>query len=80
MLRKYKTSHIDPLRAKKATAALRDAWFELVRSTIVDLHAEGRLPDDWTSFDKIPSRYKYNVDEESKDYNSTPRRFEPPPL
>ena len=68
VLRKYKSSHIDPLRAKKATAAVRDAWFHLVRSTVVELHAQGHIP--WASFNAIPAANKYNYDEEAKDYNS----------
>ena len=62
-LRRYKTSSLDPKRAQKATAYLRDKWFALIANYVTKLYADAKIP--WPRFDKIPSRCKYNVDEDA---------------
>ena len=60
---RYRTSSLDPKRAAKATPELRDKWFAKVDGYVRRLYSEGKIP--WPTFDKIPARCKYNVDEDA---------------
>ena len=59
----HKTSVLDIQRAEKATVALRNTWFGLVRSYVQSLYSEGKIP--WATFEEIPADCKFNMDEEA---------------
>lgn len=56
-----KSSQLDPKRAMNATADIRDAWFDLLDAYVKRLHSERKIP--WDSWEMVPDRCKYNMDE-----------------
>ena len=64
-IKSYKTSAIAEVRATKATAELRDHWFNLVEDFVKHLFAEGKVIYD--TYDKVPAVFKWNMDEEGAD-------------
>jgi len=50
---------IDSIRAKKATTALRDAWFDRVDRFIKELHQHQQELVSWETFDDVPRNAKY---------------------
>ncbi|KAL1525482.1 hypothetical protein AB1Y20_020338 [Prymnesium parvum] len=59
-LRAFKASHVDPLRAKKASAEVRDQFFDLFERMVSTLYARGQDPDD----PLVPASFAWKTPEE----------------
>mmetsp|Transcript_26567 Transcript_26567/g.89377 ORF Transcript_26567/g.89377 Transcript_26567/m.89377 type:complete len:396 (-) Transcript_26567:8-1195(-) len=66
-LASYKSSAIDPARARQATPEVRDTFFDLVEEVTAREFAAGKIT--WAMFAQVPDANKYNMDEEGKDAN-----------
>jgi len=64
-VQRYKNSGLDTKRAEKATEALRDEWFGLIRRELQRLADEAVLPKELAKFEAWPADCKYNVDEDA---------------
>jgi hypothetical protein len=66
----YLSSGIDVVRANQANDYVRRSYFTKLNAFVKQLHAMGKIP--WDSYDKIPLKFKYNMDEMAPD--TTKRR------
>jgi hypothetical protein len=66
----FLSSGIDVVRANQANDYVRRSYFTKLNAFIKQLHAMGKIP--WDSYDKIPLKFKYNMDEMAPD--TTKRR------
>ncbi|KAJ1449514.1 hypothetical protein M885DRAFT_535265, partial [Pelagophyceae sp. CCMP2097] len=64
-LGKYKTSVIDPKRAKQATYEVREAWFDLNDHVVDRAFQSGQTT--WAKPELVPATHKYNMDEAAHD-------------
>ena len=81
-LKAFKASNIDPLRTKKASPNVRDAFFDLYEGMIEKLYKRGQDPNDhkipssfvWRHPSEIPPEFLYNMDEVGNDTNKSRAR------
>ncbi|KAJ1449913.1 hypothetical protein M885DRAFT_534082 [Pelagophyceae sp. CCMP2097] len=64
-LGKYKTSVIDPKRAKQATEEVRKAWCDLNDHVVARAFQSGQTT--WVKPEEVPAKNKFNMDEAAHD-------------